>query len=155
MTLSTVGLMWLIMGIMCFLLELMTPGFIIFFFGLGAWVTALICWLYPVTVSTQLAVFLSSSLLSLFILRGVIRKTFFGGTPVEEEINIVAGESATVSEDIIPPAEGKIEYSGTQWRAIADQQIARGTSVTILSHDGRSIRVAMKDVENVKNSQVS
>lgn len=153
MTLTTAGLMWLIMGIMCFLLELMLPGFIIFFFGLGAWVTALVCWLYPVNVITQLAVFLSSSLLSLFILRGIIRKTFFGGVATaEEEMNVMAGESGTVSEDIIPPAEGKIEYSGTHWRAVADEPITKGVIVTILSQDGLCLKVARKDIEDLKDS---
>ncbi len=146
MTLTTAGLMWLIMGIICFLLEMMLPGFIIFFFGLGAWITALVCWFYPITINIQLAIFLVSSLMSLFILRGIIRKTFFGEvTADEDDVIVTAGDSATVSADIIPPAEGKIRYSGTQWRAIADEKIEKGSVVTILSQDGLCMKVAKKD----------
>ena len=36
-------LVWFIAGLGLFLLELVLPGFVIFFFGIGAWVTALIC----------------------------------------------------------------------------------------------------------------
>ncbi len=145
MTLTTAGLMWLIMGVICFLLEMMLPGFILFFFALGAWITALVCWLYPVTLNVQLAIFLSSSLLSLFILRGIIRKTFFGDVSADEDdVIVAAGDSATVSVDIIPPAEGKIDYSGTQWRAIADEQIGKGSVVTIISQDGLCMKVAKK-----------
>jgi len=36
-------LFWFILGLGLFLLELVIPGLIIFFFGLGAWVTALVC----------------------------------------------------------------------------------------------------------------
>ncbi|MDJ0624243.1 MAG: NfeD family protein [Desulfocapsaceae bacterium] len=146
MTLTTAGLMWLIMGIICFLLEMMLPGFIIFFFGLGAWITALVCWLYPVPLNIQLAIFLVSSLMSLFILRGIIRNTFFGEVTADEtDVSATAGDSATVSADIIPPAEGKIDYSGTQWRAVADEKIIKGTIVTILSQDGLCMKVAPKD----------
>lgn len=145
MALTTAGLMWLIMGVICFLLEMMLPGFIIFFFGLGAWITALVCWLYPVTLNIQLAIFLVSSLMSLFILRGIIRKTFFGEVAADEDDVIVsAGDSATVSTDIIPPAEGKINYSGTQWRATADEKIEKGSIVTIVSQDGICMKVAKR-----------
>ena len=41
--LSRPELMWFILGLILFLLELVIPGFFIFFFGLGAWVTALVC----------------------------------------------------------------------------------------------------------------
>ncbi len=146
MTLTTAGLMWLIMGVICFLLEMMLPGFIIFFFGLGAWITALVCWFYPITINVQLAIFLVSSLMSLFILRGIIRKTFFGDVSADEEdVIVTAGESATVAADIIPPAEGKIKYSGTHWRAIADERINKGSVVTIISQDGLCMKVAKKE----------
>lgn len=146
MTLTTAGLMWLIMGIMCFLLEMLTPGFILFFFGLGAWTTALVCWFYPVSLIGQLAIFLVSSLASLFLLRGIIRKTFFGEVTADEtDVIAAAGESAVVSADIIPPAEGKIEYSGTQWRATADQKIEKGAMVTILYQDGLCMKVVPKE----------
>lgn len=32
-------LVWFIIGLVLFLLELVLPGFVIFFFGVGAWVT--------------------------------------------------------------------------------------------------------------------
>ena len=146
MTLTTAGLMWLIMGIICFLLEMMTPGFIIFFFGLGAWITALACWFYPVSLVTQLAIFIVSSLTSLFVLRGIIRKTFFGEVTADEtDVIAAAGDSAIVSTDIIPPAEGKIDYSGTQWRAVADEKIEKGVMVTILYQDGLCMKVVAKE----------
>lgn len=143
MDLTTAGLMWLIMGVICFILEMMLPGFIIFFFGLGAWITALVCWLAPVSLNYQLLIFLVSSLVSLFLFRGMIRKTFFGEVAAEEEdVIVLTGESAKVLEDIVPPAEGKIEYSGTQWRATAHEPIPKGSLVTIVEQEGLCMRVA-------------
>jgi len=142
MALTTAGLMWLIMGVICFVLEMMLPGFVMFFFGLGAWITALTCWLYPVTLNFQLAIFLVSSLTSLFLLRRFIQKVFIGGEANDiEGASISKADTAEVLEDIIPPAEGKITYSGSQWRAFSDEMIEKGTIVTILSQDGLRMKV--------------
>jgi inner membrane protein len=145
MTLTTAGLMWLIMGGICFVLEMMLPGFIMFFFGLGAWITALVCWLNPVSLNYQLAIFLVSSLASLFILRRFIQKIFIGKETGEiESVSASVGDSAIVVEDIIPPAEGKIDYSGTHWRATADEMIVKGSVVTIISQNGLTMKVGQK-----------
>ena len=73
---ASAGVIWMMAGVCCFVLEMALPRFINFFFGLGAWIVALFCWFYPVSLSYQLAIFLSSSLLSLFLLRGILRKIF-------------------------------------------------------------------------------
>lgn len=148
MTLTTAGLMWLIMGVICFVLEMMLPGFIMFFFGLGAWITALVCWLNPVSLNIQLAVFLVSSLGSLFLLRRFIQKIFIGDeTGNDQNVSVTTGDTAEVIEDIVPPAEGKISYSGTQWRAFSDEMIEKGSIVTILSQDGLRMKVGRSDKE--------
>lgn len=143
MTLTTAGLIWLITGVACFLLEMALPGgFVIFFFGVGAWVAAIACWFTPIGMNGQLLIFLVSSLLSLFALRGFIKKTFLGDvTDEDKEVSVTAGDQAEVVVDIIPPAAGKISYSGTQWNAIANETIAKGSIVTIVSQDGISMKV--------------
>lgn len=142
MTLTTFFLMWFVMGVICFLLEMVLPGFVIFFFGVGAWVTALVCWLYPITLNWQLAIFLSSSLLSLLLLRKVIRKIFIGDVEQEDQLSDAVGESVEVVEEIVPPGEGKVFYSGTQWKAKADEKIEKGAFVTIKAQDGLILKVA-------------
>lgn len=145
MAFTTACLIWLITGIVCFLLEMAIPGFVIFFFGVGAWITTLVCWIKPISLNAQLAVFLVTSLVSLFTLRGFIKSTFLGGvTDEDEDVSVAVGEKAEVVEDIIPPAEGRISYSGTQWRALADETIEKGSIVTIISQDGLSMKVCRR-----------
>ncbi len=147
MEFTAAWLMWLIMGIICFVLEMILPGFVIFFFGVGSWITALLCWLYPAPVNMQLAVFLVSSTVSLFIFRRFVRNVFIGDDSSEDKDVIEsAGEQATVTETIDPPAEGKINFSGTTWRATADHKIEKDSVVTILSQDGLCMKVS-KEVE--------
>ncbi len=144
MILTTAGLMWLIMGVICFVLEMMLPGFVLFFFGIGSWITALSCWLFHVGLNTQLSIFIVSSLLTLFLLRRFIQKRFRGDESMEDEgVSVAIGEKAVVLEDIIPPQEGKISYAGTQWRARAEEVIEEGKTVFIVGQKGAVMEVSL------------
>ena len=73
--LSRPELVWFIIGLIFFLLELVLPGFFIFFFGVGAWVTALLCLIAEPGVNIQALVFAVTSVLSLVALRKIDRKS--------------------------------------------------------------------------------
>ncbi|BCL63027.1 hypothetical protein DGMP_37200 [Desulfomarina profundi] len=77
MTTIPFPLFWLIMGVMLLFLEMALPGFVLFFFGLGALITSLVTYLFPINISWQLALFIAASLASLFSLRNVIQRRFF------------------------------------------------------------------------------
>lgn len=140
------ALYWLIIGVMLFFLELALPGFILFFFGLGAMITALAAWILPIAISWQLALFIAASLLSLFTLRGMIQRRFFDSGTEEDEndfdmATVTAGDRGVVCMGIFPPAEGRIKYSGTFWRATADEKIEDGEIITVVRQDGLVIHV--------------
>jgi inner membrane protein len=139
------ALYWLIIGVMLFFLELALPGFVLFFFALGALVTALVAWLSSIDIAWQLALFIVVSLGSLSGLRNIIQQRLFSASvPGEEDrdmILAVTGEKGVVSAAIAPPAEGRINYSGTSWRAIADERIEEGEIVAIVSQKGLVIHV--------------
>ena len=70
MSLSAVSpvLAWFLLGILLFALELALPGMIVFFFGVGAWCAALAVFLLPMSLASQLLVFLITSLVALVLL---------------------------------------------------------------------------------------
>jgi membrane protein implicated in regulation of membrane protease activity len=123
------------------------PGFILFFFALGALLTALVAWLSPVSIALQLALFITASLVSLLSLRNVIQKKFISPPPKEgenedeDEDLVIPGDKGVVSSTIIPPAEGRIKYSGTSWRAIADEKIEEGEIISIVRRKDLVIHV--------------
>ncbi len=143
MELSNPGLIWLIIGVILFVLEMAVPGFVLFFFGLAAWITALGCYIFPWSLNTQLAVFLVSSLVSLFSLRSVVKKVFLGDAKDDAPDSIMAngGEKCLVSAAIRPPAEGQVKFSGTFWRAEAEEDIEEGTVVEIVEQKDLLITV--------------
>ncbi len=143
MELTNPGLLWLSMGVLLFVMEMVVPGFILFFFGVAAWITALACYLLPVTLDIQLAIFLGASLVSIFGLRSFVKKVFMGDTvdSIQNSIMADGGEKCEVTTSIIPPAEGQVKFSGTFWRAEANEQIDVGEVVEIVKQDGLLISV--------------
>ncbi len=143
MELNTPSLLWFLAGVVFFLLELSMPGFVLFFFAVGAWLTAVLSWLYPLSLNGQMLVFIVASLISLLMLRRFVKKAFSGRATGAGEDRVMAepGVRVVVVSDIIPPAEGKVKYSGTTWRARADRKIEAGEVAEIIEQDGMIMQV--------------
>ena len=136
-------LVWFLVGIVFLALELLLPGLIVFFFGLGAWSVALLLPLVPMSLAVQLLVFLGASLLLLLVLRSFVKKIFLGRTLDKDGMdrNQPLEGTGEAIEDIMPPALGKIKYSGSFWQATADQPLMKGTAVRILEKNNLTVKV--------------
>lgn len=124
---------WFIIGLVLFLLELVLPGFVIFFFGVGAWLTALLCLIANPGLNLQAIVFAVTSILSLVALRKIIQKKFFYSKDelsrdVEDEFS---GREAVAISDFGPGKNGKVEFKGTQWQAESASAVREGDRVII------------------------
>ena len=138
------ALLWLIIGVMLFLLEMALPGFILFFFAVGSLLTALAAWLFPIDLVWQLALFIVASLVSLFSLRNLIQRRFLDTEAADDdkdEPQARPGDKGVVCAAITPPAEGRIKYSGSFWRATADENIEEGEIISVVHQDGLIIHV--------------
>ena len=140
-------LYWFLLGLALMLGELALPGFVIVFFGIGAWITALCIWLgIAHAFNTQLFLFLISSVLSLVLFRKQGKKYFQGRVSGKlddvSKLDDVKGERAVVVEDILPAAlTGKVEFHGTNWNATSEAKIAKGTPVEILERENLTLKV--------------
>lgn len=138
-------IIWFLIGIVLLVLEFAMPGLIVFFFGVGACVVALICLLTDITLNTQLLIFIITSVLSLLCLRKWLKGVFLGHVVSKQDItrNLeeFIGQKAVVKEKIIPKAGGKVEFRGTNWVAEADVEIAEGTVVEIIGKDNITLKV--------------
>ncbi len=140
-------LSWFLLGLVLMLSELALPGFVIVFFGIGAWITALCIWLGVANVfNTQLVIFLVSSVLSLVLFRKQGKNYFQGRVSGKMDdvakLDDVKGERAVVVEDIVPNnLAGKVEFHGTNWNATAEAEIKKGTPVEILGREDLTLRV--------------
>jgi inner membrane protein len=139
-------LFWFIIGLGLFLLELVIPGFFIFFFGLGAWVTALVCLISDPGINVQIIIFAIISVLSLIGLRRIIQKKFFyskGDKSGEVEDEFTGKEALAVS-DFGGQQTGKVEFKGTMWKAESSVEIKARQRVLIIQKNNFTLIVEPK-----------
>ena len=143
-------LIWFLLGIAFFVIELIAPGFIIFFLGVGAWCTALVLAVTHVSLTMQMIIFLVMSLITLILLRSWLRSVFLGGSSEEgDSVNVdSAPATGVVTEAIVPPGYGRVKYGGSYWRAVADEPIAEGAFVQVVERNDLIIRVCPLIMDN-------
>jgi len=139
-------IVWFIIGLALFLLELVLPGFVIFFFGVGAWITALLCLVADPGINLQVIVFAVTSVLSLLVFRKMIQKRFFyvredRSNAVEDEFT---GKEARAVADFGADKRGKVDFKGTTWKAESESDIKAGQMVIILEKENFKLKVEPK-----------
>ncbi len=128
-------LIWFIVGTVLILLELVTPTFVLVFFGLGAWGAALTAYLFP-GLAQEIVVFIAVTCISLFLLRNKLQKVFTGfqggkqKNPLTENFAYL-GKQAKVNKKISPDQEGEVFVGGSFWRAKATVEIPADDMVII------------------------
>jgi membrane protein implicated in regulation of membrane protease activity len=140
-------LIWFLVGVLFFVIELILPGFILFFLGVGAWCAAAVLAVVHLHLTAQLLIFLITSLLTLVLLRSRLRSIFIGKASEEADSVNVNSTPATgvVTDAIVPPADGRVKYGGSFWRAVADEPIAEGTVVLVVDKKDLTIKVQPLD----------
>ena len=136
----SIYLIWFLIGIGFFVAELISPAFILFFFGLGAWITSLATAIVSdLTFNQQIIVFSSSSIALLLLLRNYVKNIFLGNQNSGEDqyVNDISkGDSSALITKAIQPGEfGEIKFKGTFYKAKGDDsntQFKEGESVTVI-----------------------
>jgi membrane protein implicated in regulation of membrane protease activity len=137
---------WFILGLCLLLLELVIPGFFIFFFGLGAWITAIVCLIGHPPTNLQIIIFAITSTLLLIALRKIIQNKFLNSKrtisdDVEDEFT---GKEAIAKIDFGGLKQGKVEFKGTSWTAESASEIKEGQRVIIIEKDSFKLLVELK-----------
>ena len=139
------GWLWFIAGMVLLILEFEMPGLIVFFFGVGAIVTAVLTWLLPIPLAVQLGIFLVVSIASLVLLRKYLKSIFYGYTNSEDNESVLEedfkGKRVIVISDIAPGRPGKVDFQGTHWKAEADEEIPVDSLVEIITNHNLSLYV--------------
>ena len=138
-------IVWFLVGLVLLIMEFILPGLVVFFFGVGAWIVAIICLFTEIGINTQLIIFIVCSVLSLLVLRRWIKGIFLGHTDSRQDLNKnmdeFVGHRAIVKQKILPKLGGKVEFHGTNWEAQSEQEIAEGAVVEIVGKDNLTLKV--------------
>jgi membrane protein implicated in regulation of membrane protease activity len=142
-------LIWFVIGFILILMEFALPGLITIFFGIGAWIVALICLFLNIPLTPQLLIFIIGSVLPLIFLRNRFKSILAGRSITEPEVNVneleeFLGKKGVVTEQISPEKKGRIEFRGSTWTAEAYETIPVGASVEIV--DKNNITLVVKSI---------
>ncbi len=127
-------LIWFLAGVIFLIVEIIMPAFMLIFFTVGCWITALVVLIFDIEITNQILIFIAASLTLLFTLRKYSLKIFRGKIrdDIDEQCtdsNI--GKTAIVTRKITPNMYGEIKAMGSFWRATANEEIEKGASVLI------------------------
>ncbi|HOD53778.1 MAG TPA: NfeD family protein [Candidatus Cloacimonadota bacterium] len=139
-------IVWLALGILCFIVEIFTPGFFFFSFGAGAILTGLAAY-FTDNLVIQLAVYAISTFFA-FILMKRFAKSILKNDTTESNIFALKGKTGIVTKAIPKNGRGYVKIGGEEWSAVFNlnmDMIEEGTQVTIVETEGNKVIVKPKE----------
>lgn len=136
---------WMYLGAALMLLEILLPGFVVFFFGLAAVTVGLVKFAFfeSFSLTWQFAAFSLLSILYIAVLRRWLKGIFMGES-VDGPDSLAGdfvGRTGKVTEAIEPPASGRVEIGDAEWRATSENPLAAGTLVKVVSQQNITMKV--------------
>lgn len=129
---------WLIIAGICLIAEMITVGFLVFWFAIGALITMILSFFIDNLV-IQTTVFIISSTLLIFATKPFVKK-FANSTPdVKTNVYSIIEKTGIVTQDINSiERTGQVKVDGEVWSAIGenDSNIPKGTQVKVLEIKG-------------------
>lgn len=122
------------------------PGLVVIFFGVGAWVTALVCLGFDIDINIQLFIFLGSSLLSLALLRKTLKKRYMDRKSPDADLeDEYIGHTAIALNSFTAGQTGKVSFKGSSWNAESNQPVTEGQRLKITGY--KSIKLFVEPIE--------
>ncbi|MBN2830174.1 MAG: NfeD family protein [Candidatus Cloacimonetes bacterium] len=135
---------WMILGIICVIVEILDPAFFFLSLGIGCIMTGLSS-LFPFignTIAIQIGLFVIFSFIS-FLLMKKLGKKVLQSAGNETNVFALKNKTAFVVKDI--PAEGKgyVKVGGEEWSAVSEDktEILQNSKVLVVDIDGNKLIV--------------
>ena len=142
---------WLIVAGVCFIIEMMTVGFLVFWFGIGALITMIVSFFFPENLLLQTSVFIISSTLLIFLTKPFVDKFTKSDKKVKTNAYSIIGKKGIVTQDINPTQGiGQIKVAGEVWSAKTTDGsiIKKGSQIEIIQIDG--VKAVVEPTSNIK-----
>ena len=124
---------WLIIAGVCLVIEIITVGFLVFWFAIGA-LLAMLTSFFTNNLVIQTAVFVISSGLLIFATKPFVKKFMDNKGSVKTNVYSAVGKVGIVTADIDSiNGTGQVKVDGEVWSAIGENEtnISKGTQVEI------------------------
>lgn len=146
---------WLILAGIFFVLEIMTTGFLVFWFGIGSLFAMLIS-LFTDNILIQTSVFIVSSTILILLTKPLVNKFFGNKKSIPTNVYTIIGKDALVIEEINSlNGTGQIKVDGEIWSAKSTDEITilKDSKVEIVSIQGVKACVKLIPTNNFSGMQ--
>ena len=130
---------WLLIAGVCFIIEMLTVGFFMFWFGIGALFAMITSFIVPSNIFVQTVVFVISSVILLLLTKPLVDRFTRKDKKVQTNAFSIIGKTGLVVQDINPTLGiGQIKVAGEVWSAKTDNDstIKKGSEIRITNIDG-------------------
>ena len=129
---------WLIISGVCFIVEIITVGFLIFWLAIGALFAMLVSF-FTDNIVIQTAVFVISSTVLIFATKPFVKKFAKGKSNFKSNVYSIIGDTGIVTKNIDSiNGTGQVKINGELWSVVGkdDIDIEEGTEVKIVEVKG-------------------
>jgi membrane protein implicated in regulation of membrane protease activity len=134
--------LWICVGVVLLIIEILTSTFFILFFALAALSIALLLYFILIPLHIQVLIFACISVLYVAFLRKALK--YKKKQPplfvMDEEF---LGKRALVHKSISLNLPGKVLIGDTLWKATSHQEIPKGQKVKIISQNNLTLEVEL------------
>ncbi len=143
---------WLIIAGICLIIEIMTVGFLIFWFAIGA-LLAMVTSFFLNDIIIQTSVFVVSSTILIFATKPFVQKFVNQKDGIKTNVYSIIGKTGIVTKEISthPSSLGQIKVNGETWSAttLDNSSIPEGTEIEIKEIKG--VKAIVSPLKNQVN----
>ena len=136
----SMAVIWLIIAVVCGLIEAGTIALVSVWFVIGAVVSFFMALIFPESILLQIFVFILFSILSLVFIRPVAKK-YVDKYTRGGNINSKVHKTGVVVQEIKKDEKGRVKIGDVEWLAVSNEDISEGTKVRITNVDGNTLCV--------------
>lgn len=139
--------LWFIVALAFFILEILTPGFVLMWFGAGALVAGLLDVFGIHNLTVQILVFAITSIILVTLSRTIFKNIFMRASPgagLKTNMDAVIGKVGVVTEKIDPDLSvGRVLIDGQDWAAITEDKstIDVNMKIHVIGFEGARLQV--------------
>ena len=141
---------WIIIAGICFIGEMLTTGFFLLWFGVGASVSAVLNYL-GFDPMIQFIAFILISLILIAVSRPFAKK-ITKEPPRKAVSDRLVGKIGIVIEEILPETGGVVKVEGDVWRAVSPNKIEKNSKIVVKKVESVKLHVVRLD-DQITNTE--
>ena len=136
-------IIWLAIGLLFLIIEIMSAGFLFLSFGIGAIVTGLVARLFP-SIPVQVIIFSITTLITFLFVKRFANYLLKPARILPSNVDALINQHGQVTRTIEPGKKGYVKVGSEEWSAISDNQnetFQVGETVVVLRLEGNKVVV--------------